>query len=440
MFNSFQISIIGIEGVMFSFVQKRALLTHQQKMKTLYKISTLAASLIAVASGLMADPVESSLDSAFTKIEESVPGKFSLNSRLRYELFDLDNGNSALDRDGASLRVRYGYQSPDFSGFTGMIEGETLTRVGGDSADIHPLDDAGDGTDLNQAWIQYKDSDNGTVKVGRQIYALDDHRFIGHVGWRQSIQTFDGATAEFSGVDKLSFKGFYLAEQHAVNGTHNELDAFGVNVSYAFNKGFKLTGFYYNIEGDDVGNANASNSTIGLRAVGSFKMDEVVFNYSGSIADQQDAGPSSLDYDAGYMAGDLSAKIGGITLGGGFEIMESGFRTPLSTVHKFNGFADALLPLGGFNNGLEDFYVYAGYTIPVGSGIKTKVIYHWFDSESGGAAGQDGGTELDLVASYKINKYLSLVSKYGDYQEDGGVGNAGGADKKMFTFEMNFVY
>lgn len=409
-------------------------------MNTIYTISALAASLAASTSGLLADPVESSLDSAFGSLEEAVPGKFSINSRLRYESFDLDNGNPALDRDGTSIRVRYGYTTPNFSGFTAMVEGETLSRVGGESTDIHPLDDAGDGTDLNQLWVQYKDADYGSVKVGRQIYSLDDHRFIGHVGWRQNIQTFDAATAEFSGVDKLSVKGFYLAEQHAVNGTHNELDAFGLNVGYAFSPSFKLTGFYYNIEGDDVGNANASNQTIGFRATGSFKIDEVKIMYAGSVAEQEDTGPSTLDYDAGYLAGDLSAVVKGLTLGGGFEILEPGFRTPLATVHKFNGFADALLPLGGFTNGLEDFYVYAGYTIPVGNGIKTKVIYHWFDSESSGAAGQDGGTEIDLVASYSINKYLSLVGKYGDYEEDGGVGNAGAVDKKMFTFEMNFKY
>ena len=116
--------------------------------------------------------------------------------------------------------------------------------------------------------------------------------------------------------------------------------------------------------------------------------------------------------------------------------MESNFRTPLATVHKFNGFADALLPLKGFTNGLEDYYVYAGYKIPLGNGINIKAIYHWFDSESSGTPGQDGGEEIDFVASYKVNKYITLVTKYGDYDTDGGVGNAGAFDKKMFTFEI----
>lgn len=40
-----------------------------------------------------------------------------------------------------------------------MAEGETLSRIGGDPDDIHPLDAACDGTDLNQLWVQYANAD-----------------------------------------------------------------------------------------------------------------------------------------------------------------------------------------------------------------------------------------------------------------------------------------
>lgn len=418
-------------------------------MKTVYKVFALAALFAAATSGLIADSVESYLDSNAAKLEETVPGKFSLNIRTRYEYFNLDTPTGNLDdgtpadRNGTSLRVRYGYTTPDFSGFTAMVEGETVTRLGGKHYDIPPLDDAGDGTDLNQLWVQYMNADYGHAKVGRQIYALDDQRFIGHVDWRQNIQTFDAATADFTQFENLSINAFYLEAQNGVNGVYNKLDTYGANVSYEFSKELKLTGFYYYIAGDESRIDNASNETVGIRATGTFMIEELPFTYAASFADQSDAGASSLDYNATYFAGDLSAKVEKITLGGGFEIMEAAFRTPLATVHKFNGYADALLPLNGFTNGLEDFYVYAGYTIPVGNGIKTTVTYHWFDSESGGTSSQNGGTEIDLVASYKLNKYATLLAKYGNYQEDGGVGKRGlqgQFDKEMFTFELNFIY
>lgn len=408
-------------------------------MKTVYKVSTLAAVVTASTSGLVAKPVESFFDTQFGKLEETVPGKFNLNIRNRYEIFDLDNGNPAADRDGSSMRIRYGYTTPDFAGFTAMVEGETLTRLGGDHDDIHPLDDAGDGTDLNQAWVQYKNADYGNAKVGRQIYTLDDHRFIGDVGWRQNIQTYDAATANFTMFKGLSIKGFYSDAVNRVNGDYFKMDTYGVNVSYKFNDAFTLTGFYY--EMDNADNVAFENETLGLRATGTISVGEQKFKYAGSWATQDFDTIATGEDDATYLAGDLSTVVTGVTLGGGFEILEAGFRTPVATVHKFNGFADALLPVTGFANGLEDMYVYAGYTIPVGNGIKTKVIYHWFDAEtSRGNSDLDGGTELDFVASYKLNKYATLVTKYGDYSEDGGIGGAGAFDKTMFTFELNFVY
>ena len=179
-------------------------------------------------------------------------------------------------------------------------------------------------------------------------------------------------TAAYSGVEKLLIQPFYLAEQHAVNGSHNELDAGGLNATYEFSPSFKLTGFIYRIEGTGTGNANASNRTIGLRASSSFQIEGQSFTYAASLAEQEAIGPSTVTYDAGYLAADLSTVLEGFSLGGGFESFEPGFRTPLATVHKFNGFADALLATNGFTNGLKDFYAYLGYVLPVGNGIEAK--------------------------------------------------------------------
>ena len=404
------------------------------------KHTTSLLALLACAGGaasLSAGSVEGYLDEKFGALEEAVPGKFSLNARARYEVFDLDNGNPALDRDGFSLRVRYGYKTPDLNGLTAFIEGETLTRLGGDVNDIHPFDELGDGSDLNQLWVQYKHDEYGSGKFGRQVYTLDDHRFIGHVGWRQNIQTFDAVTATLTPVKGLKVNPFFLDQVNNVKGDEVELDAKGINVSYKFAKSLTLTGFVYDIESDEA--AAIGNRTVGLRATGSYPVsDDVTLKYAFSYADQEDAGDAA-EFDASYYAGDVSANFSGLSLGGGFEVLEPGFRTPLATVHKFNGFADVFaVPSGtGIANGLEDLYLYAGYKIPVGNGIKAKVIYHTFEPESGSG---DYGDEIDLVASYKWNKYMTSVVKYGDYSTDGGFEGNGGADKTMFTFELNFVY
>ena len=400
-------------------------------MNLAIKTTTLTALALAGAVySLSADPVEAALDDSKAKLSEAVPGKFSFNARLRFE--ERPDQNSGA----ASIRARYGYTTPDYSGFTAMVEGESLSRIGGNADDLFAPDNAGDGTDLNQLWVKYADADYGSLKLGRQIYFLDDHRFIGHVGWRQNIQTFDAVTFDYTGVDKLSLKGFYLDEQHNVGGAHNKLDAYGLNASYEVAPTFKLTVFYYDIEGEDV--LAHSSETIGARATGSFKIEEVSFKYALSIAEQGEAGQVA-DYDATYYAGDISANISGFTLGAGFEILEPGFRTPLATLHKFNGWTDVFLGAsnGGIAQGLEDIYVSAAYKLPVGNGLLLKAIYHNFSPETGPG---DYGTELNLLAKYQFNKYFDFLAKYGDYQSDGGVGALGNADREFYTFEFNFNF
>ena len=402
-------------------------------MKNSSKLTTISALLlVGGATSLMADSIESLLEANFTKLEATVPGKFGLNYRLRYEEFETPTRETA----GVSHRVRYSYQTENYNGFTAMIEGETLSRIGDDADEIHFLDNAGDGTELNQLWVQYKHEDFGHIKVGQQVYALDDLRFIGHVGWRQNIQSFDAVTTEYTGFEDLSIKAFYLSQQHMVNGSHNDLDALGLNVSYDFDKALKLTGFLYNIEGADTTNRGQSNFTAGLRANGTFTASDIEFAYSASLAEQTEAG-NIADYNASYYAGDLKGTLSGVSLGLGFEILEPGFKTPLATVHKFNGFADKFLPLAGLPNGLEDYYIYAGYKIPLGNGIAFKAIYHSFDSEDGAVS---YGDEFDFVVSYKINKYTNVMAKYGDYSADSGAGGAGAGDKRMFTLDLNFIY
>lgn len=394
--------------------------------------TVLAASILVNVEGAALWGISESI--------EQLPGKINLNSRFRYEVFDPSGG---LDVDGISHRIRYGYATPESSGLQAMIEGETV-YAWGHGRDIHPADNAGDGTDLNQLWVAYRKDDLWMLRLGRQIYTLDDHRFIGHVGWRQNIQTFDAITGKLDVVDGLSLKVFYIDAVNTVTAAHNNTESYGVNASYALTDAAMVTLFYYSIDGrPDI--AGSSNDTAGVRITGSLKSGELAGSYAVSYARQwENAGFRGTDFGHDYFSVDTSILVGEVTLGCGLEILDGngvhGFSTPLATLHKFNGFADVFLGAsgsGGLINGLNDYHAYARYTFKAGNGIKARLIHHWFQPRTGGG---DYGNELDLVASYQINERFSVLGKYGHYTSDGGSGGVGGSDKTFFAMELNFVY
>jgi len=100
----------------------------------------------------------------------------------------------------------------------------------------------------------------------------------------------------------------------------------------------------------------------------------------------------------------------------GYDVLGSddgvaGFRTPLATLHKFNGFAD--LFLGTPATGLEDFSV--GVAGSIGR-VKLVAAWHDFKSEEGSV---DFGTEINLVATWPVTKRVTVQAKFADYNADG---------------------
>ena len=73
------------------------------------------------------------------------------------------------------------------------------------------------------------------------------------------------------------------------------------------------------------------------------------------------------------------------------------FQTPHATGHKFNGWVDQFL--GTPNDSLQDIYLRVGGKISAVEGLTAKACYHTF---SGDDSGDDFGTELDIVATYKF--------------------------------------
>lgn len=356
-------------------------------------------------------------------------GKVSLNARARYEYNDL----GANSINGYSIRTRLGYTTGEYQGFKAMVEMEDLSFA--NDNDRPALDVPT--TELNQVWFSYQGA-----KVGRQIYTLDDHRFIGHVGWRQNIQTFDAVTYAVEATEQLKLNFGYLDAVHRVNATSQDLVGLLANGSFQASEAFTLAGFAYLLDFDLP--ALASSDTFGIRAAGKLAGEAANYGYSLSYARQVDNSGSARDFSVDYWAGEFSVGLGGVTLAAGAEILggdgQTGFTTPLATVHKFNGFADVFagnsLGLGGgLAHGLEDLYLSLGFKA---GEVPVTLSYHSFSAENGG---EHLGGELNLVASYKLNEYVALIAKGADYQTNGAAAvGYGGADKQVFTFEANLSY
>lgn len=369
-----------------------------------------------------------------------IPGKVSLDSRLRYEVFDVQGG---LDVGGISHRIRYGYTTPAGKGFRGMIEGETV-YAWGHGRHLHPADNAGDGTDLNQLWLAWEEEGRGSLKVGRQLYTLDDHRFIGHVGWRQNIQTFDALAGQLAATENLLLHAFYIDAVNTVTAAHNDIEAIGLNLACTLTETLRLTGFYYALDGyPDI--SGSSSDTAGLRLTGEIETRNVSWKYALSYARQwENSAFPGLPFGHDYLSADLSLQLSGWTLGGGLETLSGngrhGFSTPLATLHKFNGFADVFLApssSGGLVDGLEDVQLYLGYRLPIGKGVLLRAIHHWFSAERGG---ETYGTEIDFVASYAFNKHLSILGKAGLYDARSPRGSVGAGNKTLVSLELNVIY
>lgn len=383
----------------------------------------------------LADSMEDSLLQFSNQLKESLPGSFHLASRLRYEVFR----NGPVDRAGFSLRARYGYSTPAWKGLSAFAEGESLWPLSHASS-IHPLDQAGRGSELNQAWIQVRDSDLGSLRIGRQVFALDHHRFIGHVGWRQNQQSFDALTAIIPLGPKGSAQGFFLDRVHRVTGQSERLQGWGIHLQQAFAPIFSLTAFAYSL---DFPNQPAwSNDTTGLSATGTLVRGDWAFDYRLAWAYQVDHGGSlSRSFGLPYYSLESMLSWREWSLGGAIEVLRGdgreGFRTPLATVHAFHGFADVFLPLAGFPQGLIDGRIEIGYRIPFGKGVRLRWIHHWFRPATGSGR---YGKELDAVATWTINRHLELVVKYGRYRPAANALAPGHLPKTMFTTELNFSF
>ena len=392
-------------------------------------------------------------------------GTISLDQRIRFETAEQDGKK---DSDNLSSRSRLGYKTPEWNHLQAIVEGEFTWVADQDSynaAGVHGDSERAviadpENQQLDQLWVKYNHFDT-EVKGGRQVIALDNHRWVGHVGWRQNRQTFDAVTIKNTSIDSLSVYYAWLDNVVRIFGDEapssgGNAEEFGsnshlVNVAYDLKEYGKLAGYVYSLDLDDAPGAISGSDTFGAFYKASYPVaEEWPVDLYVEYARQEEGGDNPQSYSADYYALSASTKYKGLMMEVGYEVLGSdqtgvdtngapvyaSVKAPLATLHKFNGFADVFLVTPA--EGLEDRYVMLGYKLDLGETwgpVIAKLWYHDFESDKGGL---DLGQEWDAVVAKPfdvegIPGKFTFVFKWADYE----AGDTG-ADLTRLTAEMNY--
>ncbi len=349
-------------------------------------------------------------------------GKLNLDFRYRYEFVDQDG--FAKDAYASTLRTRLAYRSPYFSSFGFLIELDDVRSIGNDLYNStrngntnRPVVADPEGTEVNQALILYRGIENTVIRAGRRRITLDNHRFIGNVGWRQNGQTYDSISLSNTSLPKTTIEYAYIENVNRVFGPNSgtppadfQSDSHILNIKHEWLPNWDVTAYAYLLDLED--SPMASNKTLGVRIIGSNAVnDRTSTSYTMEYAHQENYGDNPNSYSADYVLLEGALTTAGITGKLGYEVLEGdsgqAFQTPLSTLHAFQGWADRFLATP--SDGIEDLYFSIATKI---RGAKISLIYHRFNPEAGGP---HYGSEWDLVIKKPFAERYSIVLKYVDY-------------------------
>jgi hypothetical protein len=385
-------------------------------------VSCTAAALFGASTA----PVWSTEASDFA----GMVGEGTAKVDLRYRFEGVDQDGKPEDAEAHTLRSRLTLASASYKGFSFLGEFDDVTHLGDDDFNStdngnsdYPIVADPEGTAINQAWLKYAWNDlSGTY--GRQRVLHGSQRFIGGVAWRQNEQTYDGLRARWRGGPGLSVDYSYVYKVNRIFGPDDTLaqpgdfstDDHFLRIDWSMAENHTLSAFTYLLdideeEGYDIDkSADNSTDTYGLEYAGVIGPVSVKAAY----ATQENAGDSTLDYEADYYFAEAGITLWGVKATAAYEVLGAddgvGFRTPYATLHKFQGWADMFLATPA--DGIEDAYL--GLAGEIGP-VKLGAFYHDFQAEDSSA---DFGSEIDLVAPWPVNDWLTTQLKFASFDTD----------------------
>jgi hypothetical protein len=359
-------------------------------------------------------------------------GKLGLDLRYRYENVEQDDKPSTAEAN--TLRLRLKLESGTVAGFSGYVELDHIEALG----DVHyddtrngltdyPVIADPQGTDFNQAWLQYRGPRETQLRLGRQRILFGNERFVGPVGWRQNEQTFDALRLDTQAVPGAAVSYGYVDRVQRVfgpdPGVPPETLSSESHVLDVRTTALPVGMLMLHAELLDFANApQLSLDTFGARYEGERKLaGDWKGGWAVEYAVQSDAGDNAAEVDAHYGLLELRLQGAAVGFAAGFELLSGergtftattnpAFQTPLATLHLFQGWADKFLTTP--SAGIEDLWVGVNGKL---AGWTGRIVWHDFAAD---ATGAHYGSEWDASVSRKFADRYELVVKFADYSAD----------------------
>lgn len=349
--------------------------------------------------------------------EEAAKTRPEFNLRYRLETVDLDG--AAREARASTVKLRASWIMDAVEGVSAGIEVDHVQRLGAES--YHSVSNGRTefpvvadpaGTDLNQLLVRWRTGPT-TVTAGRQRILHGEQRFVGGVAWRQNEQTYDGLRLQTS-AGRLSLDYGYVWNVRRIFGPDDGLqpaewraDAHLLRAPYRLGENHALAAFAYLLDFEnDNGPAN-SNASFGVNYRGTFGRVGI----AARAARQRDWGGNPLSYDAPHYFVEATLPIESATVAAGHEALGSDggtapFRTPLGTLHKFQGWSDRFLSTPPA--GVADTYVTVSGAV---GAVDVTAAVHGFASVTGSV---DYGRETGVSAAWSSGA-LGLQVKLAHY-------------------------
>jgi hypothetical protein len=188
--------------------------------------------------------------------------------RLRYENlheFDFDHDTGASN-DFFGQRVRLDLRLDFNARLVAFVQLQDARNWGEETS---TLDDAADGLDLHQGWLEVRDAPavGGAARLGRQELALGAERLIGGLDWANQGRSFDGLVHAWELPEEQIVRAFFLVLRELINPTNDDAWLLGSYATFHPAAAATLDAYAIFLHDDGAGGPGMTHArlTLGLR-------------------------------------------------------------------------------------------------------------------------------------------------------------------------------